>query len=383
MRNLSDTGSYTFVDHVLSRAVYSLSRLVGVKNITTPFWNRWRTSAIGEETLKRFLNNIHSLNDWPVEALRLVEEDERALAALSADTPVETRVTMLRRLSYLAHLAQWGTLPINDAKRTAYKKSRDYYVAAEELANAARFRRLSFEWQGMRLWANLHLAEDPKGPLVVVLHGMDDTKEEHLSTELAMVKAGFSIICIDGPGQGEALLLDHLTWPPNFHELVTPAIDAAIEAGANGDRVGIVGISWGGFWVYRAAAFEARIAAVFDLGGPVDAARFGGLPFFLKSKFCQALGVTGPDDIPDADMVYSLRSGTTLQQVQCPVMIVHGDHDPMVPVSDKQWVLDTLVALRPGEDLSLKVIPGGDHCCTGNADEVRNDAVRFFARHLR
>lgn len=42
--NISHTQAYRLVDHVTSHAVRTLSRIIGVKNITRPFWNRWRAS---------------------------------------------------------------------------------------------------------------------------------------------------------------------------------------------------------------------------------------------------------------------------------------------------------------------------------------------------
>ncbi|MEI6705465.1 MAG: hypothetical protein WCL71_18325, partial [Deltaproteobacteria bacterium] len=51
-----DTTSYSLTDRLVKQTVQSLSRLIGVRNITRPLWNRWRASLIGDEAIMNFLN---------------------------------------------------------------------------------------------------------------------------------------------------------------------------------------------------------------------------------------------------------------------------------------------------------------------------------------
>jgi len=387
-QNRADIGGYRFVDHVARRAVSSLSHVIGVKNVTRPFWNRWRMSGIDDETLMRFLSGIDSIDDWPYAAMELVDAAERELGTATTH-PRERRVELLRRLSYLAHMAQWGSLPMTDLKREAYRKSRDYYIEAETLVWGENYLRVRVPFDGHEYAANLHLPErrpgdDGRGlPLVVILHGMDDTKEEHLATENGLCEAGFAVLGIDGPGQGESLILEDRTWPANFHEIVPAAIDAlAGPYGLDANRVGVIGISWGGLWALKAAAADERVAAVYDLGGPVDAGRWKKLPYFLKSKYGQVLGIESADDLPDYQTVFSLTDPEVLRGIRVPVRIVHGAKDPLVKVRDKEWLRDTLLGTRPEQDVSLLVYPDGDHCCTGHGAEIRADGAAFFARVL-
>ena len=89
---------------------------------------------------------------------------------------------------------------------------RDLYVESEALANGDRYRRVDVPWKGRTLHGNLHLPVQRAGPapVVVVVHGIDGCKEEHLATELCLQEAGFCALVMDGPGQGEAMLL---MWP--------------------------------------------------------------------------------------------------------------------------------------------------------------------------
>jgi pimeloyl-ACP methyl ester carboxylesterase len=379
MKNIGDSSSYRFVDYVANRAVRSLSRIVGVRNITRPFWSRWRASTIGDETLMNFLSEIHSIDDWPVASMKLVEREERSLETI---TDRDARIAAMRRLSYLCHLAQWGCMDTSETRASAYRKSRDYYVEAEALAHGDRYRRFSIPWGDAVCWANLHLPDDVENSaLLIICHGMDDTKEEHLASELALRDRGFAVIGVDGPGQGESYFEEKLFWPANFSDIVGRAVDACSAlVGIEYEHVGIIGISWGGMWALKAAAVDPRVAAVYDLGGPVDSERFDKLPFFLKTRFCQVLGVSGPDDLGEAKTAFCLRDEESLNRINCAVKIVHGGKDPLVPFCDKQWLCEQLLALRPDADISIHMYPEGDHCCTAHIDEIRVDAAEFFAR---
>jgi dienelactone hydrolase len=382
VKNLSDTGGYRFFDHVMAQAVRSLSRLLGVKNILFPFWNRWRASLIGEKTLMHFLDSIRTIDDWPVVARRIVERDDAEIRSRWDSLSPAEQVQHWRRASMLYHMAQWGCIPLSDEKRLCYQRSRDCYVQAEQLAHGPNYRRLPIDWTRQRFWANLHLPAGGPGPwpLLVIVHGMDDTKEEHLATELYAQQHGLAVCGIDGPGQGEALFLDGVKWTARFADFLSQVISTLCADGScDPRRVGLVGISWGGLWAIKTAARDPRVGAVYDLGGPIDARGFDKLPFFLKSKFCQVLGVTGPRDIRDAEEMFSLKQPPDqLAGVVQPVRIVHGARDPLVPVADKVWLRDQLRSLHPGQDVSLIIHPRGDHCCTGEAAELRRDLVDWF-----
>jgi len=385
MPNVGETESYRFVDHVSDRAVRVLSRFVGAKNITRPFWNRWRASMLGDDTVMRFLAQIDSIDDWPAASMKIVREEEASLELQAADMTHEEHVAALRRLSYLCFMAQWGYMAITPDKIAIYKRCRDYYIQAETLAHGNRYKRISIPWADTHFWGNLHLPAERKDlyPVILILHGMDDCKEEHLASELALQEAGFAVFCFDGPGQAEALYLDNQTWPPSFEDVVSRALTTlAEEHGCDPNRAGVIGISWGGMWAVKSAACDQRIHAVFDLGGPIDTTRFSKLPYFLKSRFCQVFGVNGPDEMVDGLAPFVITDDDLLMALRCPVRIVHGGKDPLVPVSEKEWLRDKLKSLHPDQDVSLLVFPDGDHCCTGHALEVRNDGAAFFSRTL-
>ena len=100
-------------------------------------------------------------------------------------------------------------------------------------------------------------AERP--PLVVLIPGLDSTKEEFFHWENAFLARGMATLSMDGPGQGETgftLPIRH-----DYEVAVTAMLDALgrrTDLGLDLDRVGAAGVSLGGYYAPRAAAFEPR-----------------------------------------------------------------------------------------------------------------------------
>lgn len=77
----------------------------------------------------------------------------------------------------------------------------------------------------------------------------------------AAIKRGINVLTYDGPGQGLALRLNDLTFRSDVENVITPVIDYALENFdcIDENKIMIMGLSFGGFQVPRAAAFDKRI----------------------------------------------------------------------------------------------------------------------------
>ena len=383
MKNVSDTEAYNVYDFVFSKALRSLSHVVGVKKLTRPFWDRWRASNLGDDTIFRFLDGVRTIDNWPQVGARIVAEEMAAFEAKRPSLSESQTIDGLRRLSYLCHMAQWGTLPLNDDKVRTYTLCRDFYIEAETLAFAENYQRVTVPWRGQTLFGNLHIpravADTRPEPIVILIHGIDGCKEEHLATELALIAAGFCVLVLDGPGQAEALLLSGILWTEDFYKIVGMALDVVQDdARVDTSRVGLVGISIGGMWALKAASGDARVKALYDLGGPINTRAFPRLPFLIKTKLCQVTGARNSASISEVLGKNSIEDDGVLGGVTAAVRMIHGGNDRVVSVPDKQWLRDKLLGLGRASDVSLEIIAGGDHCCTGHAAWVRDDMIAFF-----
>ena len=92
----------------------------------------------------------------------------------------------------------------------------------------------------------------------IVIHGGHDSYiEEFFPVILYIRDAGYNVICFEGPGQGGALLESGLFLTHEWHKPVKAVLDYFKL-----EDVTLIGISMGGCFALRAAAFEPRIQRV-------------------------------------------------------------------------------------------------------------------------
>lgn len=152
-------------------------------------------------------------------------------------------------------------------------KSRFCFLKAIPFAgHPIKYVRIPFE--GTTLPAYLCLVDKSglKRPLLIIHSGFDGTAEE-LYFEIAKlaVERGFNCLLFEGPGQGEMIRKQKIPFRPDWETVVTPVVDFALDlTEVDPDRVGLMGISFGGYLAPRAAAFEDRIKVCIPNGGIYD-----------------------------------------------------------------------------------------------------------------
>lgn len=213
--------------------------------------------------------------------------------------------------------------------------------------------------------------EDAEGPLPLVLwfHGFGVDKETHRKELAQLAEAGFLAVGVDAAGHGARRLPDLAERQAAAREqalrtmvaLVKQTADEvpgviralAAEGSADANRVGVAGVSMGGYVVYRAVAVEPSIrAAVSLLGSP--AWPDGG----------------GPDEELDALTRTALLSVT-------------GERDENVPPDAPRALHRRLAEAHPQAVQRYVEIPGAVHLM-GEADwnTAMGEALGWLRRHL-
>ena len=110
-----------------------------------------------------------------------------------------------------------------------------------------------------------------KWPTVVFFDGLDVTKEICYFRAPEIVKRGMACLIIDGPGNGESIRFRGM---PARHDSEV-AGSAAVNylegrVDVERDRIGVMGVSLGGYFAPRAAAFEKRFKACVAWGAIYD-----------------------------------------------------------------------------------------------------------------
>ena len=105
-------------------------------------------------------------------------------------------------------------------------------------------------------------------PAVVFFDGLDASKE---TTVIwggpALRERGIGVLAVDGPGQGEALRLRNIPSRPDYEIPATAAFDCiAGRAGVDPSRIGLMGISFGGYLAPRGRRLRAPLCGLRGLG---------------------------------------------------------------------------------------------------------------------
>lgn len=186
-------------------------------------------------------SRINSFSDWSVEWLKLAQQAEREYRLVNA--------------AYYYRAAEFYLLPEDPDKTKVYNK---FVSIIRDIMKADGFEFIEVPYKNvylpcLRLKANCN---NSKG--TIVMHGgFDSFKEEFYSTMKYFSDKGYEVIVFEGPGQGEARKKYELAFDYQWEKPTTAVLDYF-----KANDVTLVGISFGGYLCFRAAAFESRIKRV-------------------------------------------------------------------------------------------------------------------------
>jgi pimeloyl-ACP methyl ester carboxylesterase len=195
---------------------------------------------------------------------------------------------------------------------------------------------------GAKVAGNLRrpAAADAAGPppLVVLIPGLDSTKEEFFHWEDVFLSRGMATLSLDGPGQGESGFDLHIR--PDYEVAVAAVLDAlAGRDDIDLDRVGAAGVSMGGYYAPRAAAFEPRIRAVAGVSGPYDmSANWEGLPSLTRETLQHHTGAGSEEEARERAAALSLAG--VAERIAQPCLVITGRRDRLIPWADTKRIAD-------------------------------------------
>jgi dipeptidyl aminopeptidase/acylaminoacyl peptidase len=238
-------------------------------------------------------------------------------------------------------------------------------------------RRVEIPFEGSRLVAVLRTPSGPgPHPVVLMLPGLDSTKEELGSTEQTFLDRGLATFTLDGPGQGEAEydLPIRGDWAP-VAEAVWDAIGT--QPDLDRSRLAVWGVSLGGYYAPRvAAALGGRAAAVVALAGPFNFGEYwDGLPQLTRDTFRVRSGAA--DD--DAARRHALELDLTqvASDIVAPLLIVFGRLDRLIPWENSVRLRDAVAG-----PVELLMLEDGNHGCADVAAQHRPLTADWLAARL-
>jgi 2,6-dihydroxypseudooxynicotine hydrolase len=226
--------------------------------------------------------------------------------------------------------------------------------------------RIEAPLDGSMVVANLRLpAAGHRAPLVVLIPGLDSTKEEFFVWESVFLRRGMATLSLDGPGQGETGFLMNIR--PDYEVAVTAILDAVAERDdLDAESVGAVGVSLGGYYVVRSGAFEPRLKAIAGVSGPYDLAEgWDSMPLLTRETIAHH---TGAADQRDARRrARDLNLAGVAERVSQPCLVVTGKLDRVIAWQQTKRIADE--------------VPGAQWVCYEDGSHVCNN-IPFKYRPL-
>jgi 2,6-dihydroxypseudooxynicotine hydrolase len=212
-------------------------------------------------------------------------------------------------------------------------------------------------------------------PVVVMMPGLDSAKEELTHYARWFVERGMATIAFDGPGQGESEY--DLPIEPHYEKPVAAVVDyLESRDDIDSDRVGGWGVSLGGYYVVRAAAFEPRIKAVVSLSGPfrwIDT--WDALPSLTRLAFTVRSHSDNEDEAKAVAALFDLTD--VASRVACPAYVVGGELDRLIPPAEAARIVQAMAG-----PAVLRMVSGGNHVVNNKAYMYRPQSADWMAEQL-
>jgi len=254
------------------------------------------------------------------------------------------------------HFGKFVFQDYHDDYMNAANKSVDAFAKGLKLLDPTG-ERVEISFDGSTMVGTLRRPTDvDKPPLVLLLPGLDSTKEEFFYWENVFLKRGLATFSLDGPGQGECGYTSHIR--PDYEAAVSTALDVLTKrTDIDPNRIGLAGVSLGGYYAPRAAAYEPRVKAAVGNCGPWNFGEcWDQLPGLTRAAFQYH---SGAKDVDEAKAnAHKLTLDGSAQKIKQPLLIIHGKLDRLIPWQQAHKIVDAV-----GSNAELAMFENGNHVC--------------------
>jgi 5-aminopentanamidase len=347
-----------------------------------------RVAAANAHWAARFIANGTSYSDFQATMARITAWDDwcrewgrtgqyyeqLALAAEAAGRTV-TAGEAWRRAALCWHWGKFVFVDDLDQQRAAHDRTvACFRRGAATLSPPAEPVRIKYQGAALAAYLRVPGTHQGRPPVVIMMPGLDSVKEELQATAEYMLARGLAVIAVDGPGQGEASY--ELPIEPAY-ERVAAAVTDYLEGRDDIDpgRIGGFGVSLGGYYAARAAAYEPRIKAAVSLAGPYQwSLDWDTLPPQTRATFQRRSGAA--TEAQAREKLSALTLEDAAARITSPLLVAAGGRDRLVPT----YHAERLAREAPGAELMLD--PEGSHGLTNHAFESRSKMADWLAAHL-
>ena len=350
--------------------------ILNEKNTYKHWYNRFLFCGVDLERSRRVVSRIKNFYHWCDEWSKEGENLETlAQEALSAENTYTAK--------YLFHETAGcffvGQLPYYidiRKKNEAQERARENYKRAIELlGEGKRPIRIEIPFRETFIPGYLKLCSHPNRPLIIIINSIDSIKEieNHYLGNL-LLEAGFNVFAFDGPGQGE--MWKNMKMIPDYEKTISTIINWFEENNKyNIDfkKIATYGISLGGYFSFRAAAFDKRICCAVVISAP------GYSPGFseLKKVKRALLYTTGANSLKEVTSLWGEISIKEVPQLDRPILLIYGEEDKLFPLEHAYCLMDWAIGEK-----ELKSYSEGKHACSNFLDEAVPCSIDWLRKYL-
>jgi dipeptidyl aminopeptidase/acylaminoacyl peptidase len=275
------------------------------------------------------------IDEWSGLGRKLLAEGEEALAA-GGSTTVTAAKKLLRATNYLRTAELLSPyelsrrLPLYDDAQRAFRLALPYLPVETSVVEV---RHDGATYEGYVCRGRGTSAAEP-GPAVLFLGGADSYAEElYFFGGQALAERGITVMIVDTPGRGGTLRHQGIVSRPDYEVPAGRALDELLGLDSvDPIRVGLVGVSLGGYYAPRLAAKDDRVRALVCWCACFDV--LTDLYEYFPPIQEQLQWITGSHDDAEArEKLKAFSLAEVASDITCPILISHGEHDDLMPAS--------------------------------------------------
>jgi alpha-beta hydrolase superfamily lysophospholipase len=344
----------------------------------------WGGAEIGEVNriglrLKDHVGDDNAwFREWTREA-RTVEERGRERMAEGSHT---SGAQYLQRASAYYHVGERFLQPKSKEGNDAYIRGVNCLRDAAQYIKRPKLEHVEILYGDTSLPAIFVHAEPAnrsgKVPAMVFFDGLDVTKEIQYFKGVADLSArGVACLIVDGPGNGESIRFRNLYLRHDTEHYATPLFDyLSRRPEVDPKRIGVMAISLGGYYAPRAAAMDQRFACCIAWGAQWDYQKI------WMDRFERLARADTPSLSVAAQHISWVLNASSqegaikklapfkldgvVQKIACPFLMLHGEGDEQIPLSEAQKCFDAVGSKNKTFKLFTREEGGYHHCQIDN-----------------
>ena len=234
---------------------------------------------------------------------------------------------------------------------------------------------LSLNTPGGNHLAGWYLASTNNAPVIIILHGWGASSNLMLPLAVPLYQSGFNILMLDARNHGQSDAEGQSSLPRFAEDLHIAIKHIQTQPQRHNGQVVLMGHSVGAGAVLYEASQRRDIAAVISLSA------FAHPDWVMRRQLkrfplpgVMVTGILKYIQVIIGVSFANIAPMNTACKIECPVLLVHGDKDELVPVSDAYAIQHNC----NNKPIHLLLIDGGGHNASNKIRHHIKDLLAFL-----